>query len=97
MVKVDPRLTSKLNSTLSNEKIRIVVSLNLEQKSKDVVNQVLHDVELATNQKAENLRYYEKLGFLLMEARPQYIQKLTENSNISTVALAKDDDFYSIK
>jgi predicted transcriptional regulator len=103
MVRVDPRLISKLgttlksNSTLSNEKIRVVVTLNLEQKSKDLVNQILHDVELATNQTPENIRFYEKLGLILLEAPPQYIQKLTENSNVSSIALAKDDDLYSIK
>ncbi len=97
MAKVDHRLVSKLNSALDNEKIRVVVGFNLEKKSKDSVTSILHEAELASSQKPENLRYYEKLGFLVLEARPQYVQKLTENPNISTIALARDDDFYMIK
>lgn len=97
MAKVDPRLVSKLNSSLDNEKIGVVVGLNLEKKTKANVSSILGEAELASNQKPENLRFYEKLGFLVLEAKPQYIQKLIENPNISTVALAKDDDFYMVK
>ncbi len=97
MVKVDPRLMSKLNSTLNNERIKTIATFHLTKKSKDVVDQTLHDTEIATNEKPVDLKYYEKLGLLLLEASPQFIQKLTENSNISTLALARDDDIYGIK
>jgi hypothetical protein len=93
MVKIEPRLLSKFSAPLNtknaegSETVRVVVNFKPEQKSLWVVNQTWHKIETVTNQEPNNKRYYENLGVLLIEAPLQYIQKLSEDPKISTIAL----------
>ncbi len=61
-----------------------------------VSNKTLDKIEAATNQKPKNNKYYENVEILLINASPQCIQKLNEESNISTIALAAEDDFHMV-
>ena len=51
---------------------------------------------MATNEKPANFKYYRNLGVLMVEATNSFIQKLIEDPEISTAALAKEDDVYKL-
>ena len=48
---------------------------------------------METDQEPVNKRYYESLGVLLIEAPAQYIRSLIEESSVSTITLAAENDF----
>jgi len=106
MANIDPRLKSKLNASLSEEKVKAVITIMQQpttavhsdrtHASTNPAEEILRRTERATNQKPANFKYYSNLGVLMVEATNSFIQKLIENPEISTAALAKEDDIYKI-
>jgi hypothetical protein len=101
---IDPRLTSKLGAALTEEKVRAVITLSTQpmnhagsaQTTNNIMDEILRRTENATNEKPSRVKYFSKLGVLMIEASTSFIQKLIENPEIATAALAADDDIYKI-
>lgn len=105
MAKIDPRLTSKLNAALAEDKVKAVVTIITKPIAGDAgstksranrAEKILDSMEKVTNQKPANYKYFPKLGVLWVEAANSFIQKLIENPEISTAALASEDDVYKM-
>jgi hypothetical protein len=102
---IDPRLKSILNAAVAEEKVKAVITVigqpttgntGSAQTRTNLAEEILSRTERETNQKPANYKYYSKLGVLMVEATNSFIQKLIENPEISTAALAKEDDVYRV-
>ena len=104
MANVDPRLISKLNSALAEEKVKAVFTItqqpitgNSQAPSKtNPAEEIINRAEIATNEKPANFKYYRNLSVLMVEASNFFIQKLIEDPEISTAALAEENDVYKL-
>jgi hypothetical protein len=99
VTKIDPRLTSKLNAALSEEKIKAVVTVRPQstagnadstQTRTNLAEEIFSRMEKVTNQKPANYKYYSKLGVLWIEATNSFIQKLIENPIIVSIQIDSD-------
>jgi hypothetical protein len=104
VVDIDPRLKSKLNAALAEENIKAVFTITEQpnashsgvQTGTNPVEEILKRTERVTHEKPANYKYYSKLGVLMIEATTRFIRELVENPEISTAALAKEDDVFKV-
>jgi DNA-directed RNA polymerase subunit F len=66
------------------------------QTTNNIMDEILRRTENVTNQKPSRVKYFSKLGVLMIEASTSFIQKLIENPEIATAALAAEDEIYKI-
>jgi hypothetical protein len=98
---IDPRLTAQINNAAkaNNEDIKAVISLANQTLTGEkvtgnekIANILLSQTEDATEEKPTNVKHLPKLGVLVVQGSPKFIQKLLEHPEVSSATLSDNRD-----
>jgi hypothetical protein len=97
---IDPKLIAKIKAAKAdqNKIISIAISLTRRAESESassnddqtkITNNLLSRTQNITKEKPISTEYLPKLNVLLVEARTQFIEKLIDNPEVSSVVLSE--------
>jgi hypothetical protein len=91
---IDPRLIAQINnaSKASNEEIKAVISLVNQAGNEKIVNDLLSQTQDAMDEKPTNVKHLPKLGVLVVQGSPKFIQKLLEHPEVSSATVSDSTD-----
>jgi hypothetical protein len=98
---IDPRLIAQINNAAkaNNEDIKAVISLanqNLTREkitvNEKLANVLLSQTEDATEEKPTNVKHLPRLGVLVVQGSPKFIQKLLEYPEVSSATISDNND-----
>lgn len=101
MANIDPRLTAQINNAAkaNNEDIKAVISLANQTLTGEkvtgnekIANILLSQTEDATEEKPTDVKHLPKLGVLVVQGSPKFIQKLLEHPEVSSATLSDNRD-----
>jgi hypothetical protein len=91
---IDPRLMAQINnaSRASNGDIKAVISLVSQAGNEKIANDLLSRTQDAMDEKPTNVKLLPKLGVLVVQGSPKFIQKLLEHPEVSSATISDNKD-----
>jgi hypothetical protein len=98
---IDPRLIAQINnaSIANNEDIKAVISLANQTMTGEKVtgneklaNVLLSQTEDETEERPTNVKHLPRLGVLVVQGSPKFIQKLLEHPEVSSATISDNID-----